>query len=274
MGREAATVGEDAQVAGAGGRAGADGAKGATVGGVAPGDDAAIVFDGGKGVSAGRNHLVAGARGLARGAVGAKAPGDDRTVVFQRGEGPLVGGDHGVAGAGGGLGLEAAVEGVAPHLHLAVGGERREGAQVAELLARGAKAIGAAEAGARARALAGQGVAGAHIQLHELGGAARGIGGRDMDVGVHRGAEAHPAADHAGGRVEGQTRRQHPIGADHHILNGVEVVVASAGGAREAEGPQRLIGGLPAGDRAGVISQHIVDRHLQAPLGAHCQPDG
>ena len=274
MGREAATVGVNADVASAGGRGGASGAEGTTAKAVTPGGDAAIVFYGSKGVSGGRNHLVASARGLAGAAVAAKAPRDNRAVVFEGGEGLLVGGNQGVAGAGGGIGLPAAVGGVAPHRYRAIVGERREGAEVAKLLAGGAQGIVAAEAGARARALAGQGVAGAPIQLEKLHGGARGVAGRDMDVLVHRGADAQLAADHPGGGVEAQARRQHPIGADHQILNGVEVVIAGAGGAREAEGPQRPIGGLPSGNSSGVGHQYIVDPHLHAPLGAHRNPDG
>ena len=136
--REAATVSEDAHKAGAGGRAGSGGAKGAAVGGVAPNDDTAIVFDGGKGGAGGGNHLVAGAGRFAGGTIGAKAPGEDRPIVFQRCEGFLAGGDGGVAGACGRIRLRAAVGGIAPHQYRAVGGERREGAEVAEFLARDA----------------------------------------------------------------------------------------------------------------------------------------
>ena len=267
--REAATVSEDAHKAGAGGRAGSGGAKGAAVGGVAPNDDTAIVFDGGKRGAGSGNHLVAGARRFAGGAVAAKAPRNNRAVVFQRCEGLLVGGDGGVAGAGGGIRLLAAVGGVAPHRYRAGGAERRKGGQVAELLAGGAQSVGAAEAGARARALAGQRVAGGDIELEELHRAASGIGGRDIHIFVNRGADAHLAADHAGGGVEAQAWRQHAIGGDHHILDGVEVVVGGAGSAREAEGPQRFICGLPIAVIPGIIRQHIVHPHLHAPFGAH-----
>ena len=274
MRREAATVGVNADVAGAGGRGAAGGAEGATVGGVAPHDDAAIVFDGGKGGTGGGNHLVAGAGGFACAAVAAKAPGKDGAIVFQRGKGFFVGGDGQVAGAGGRISLPAAVVGVAPHRYRAIGGERREGAEVAELFAGDAKGIIAGQAGAGGRALAGQRVAGGDIELEELHGNAGGVAGRDIDILVHRGADAHLAADDAGGGVEAEARGQDAIGADHQIFNGVEVVVAGAGGARQAERPERLVGGLPRGDIGGVGHQNIVHPHLHAPLGAYRQPDG
>ena len=267
--REAATVSEDAHKAGAGGRAGSGGAKGAAVGGVAPNDDTAIVFDGGKRGAGSGNHLVAGAGGFASRTVGAKAPGEDRPIVFQGGKCFFVGGDGQVAGACRRIRLLAAVGGVAPHRYRAGGAERRKGGQVAELLAGDAQSVTAAEAGAGARALAGQRVAGGDIELEQLHRAARSIGGREIHIFVNRGADAHLAADHAGGGVEAQAWRQHAIGANHQIFNGVEVVVAGAGGAREAERPQRFICGLPIGVIPGIKRQHIVHPHLHAPFGAH-----
>ena len=54
----------------------------------------------------------------------------------------------------------------------------------------------------------------------------------------------------------------------------MEVVVAGAGVAREAERPQRFICGLPIAVIPGIIRQHIVHPHLHAPFGAHRHADG
>ena len=271
---EAAAVGVNTDVAGAGGRGGADGVEGAAVGCVAPNDDTAIIFDGGKRIAGGRNHLIAGSGGFAGGAVGAKAPGKDGAIASQCGEGLLVGGDGQVSGAGGRAGLRTAVSGVTPHQYRAVVGERSKCAEVAELLAGDAQSVGAGKAGAGGRALAGQRVAGRNIEIEQLHGGAGGVGGRDIDIFVHGGADPQLATDDAGGGVEGHARRQHTIGADHQILDGVEVGVGVAGGARDAEGVQRLVQVCPISDSTRVVSEHIVDPHLHTPLAAHRYPDG
>ena len=97
---EATAVGENPDIAGAGGGAGAGGAEGAPVGGVAPSDDGAIVFDGREGGAGGEDLRVAGAGGLASTAISRVAPGEDRPIVLQRGEGLFIGSDRHVAGAG------------------------------------------------------------------------------------------------------------------------------------------------------------------------------
>ena len=271
---KAAAVGENAGIARAGGCSRAGGIEGSPVGGVAPRDDAAIVFDGGKGAAGGGNLLVAGARRLAGGAVGGQAPGKDRAVVAQGREGLLVGGKGGVAGARRRAGLRSAVRRVAPDLDRAVAGQRRKRAEVAELLAGDAEGVRPGQTGARGRPLAGQGKAGRDIQLQLLESGARGVAGRDGHVGIHRRAQTQLAGNDPGGRVEGEARGQHAVRADHQILDRVEVGVGGAGGAREAESPERLVRSLPAGVSARIEGQAIIDPHLQAPLRAHRQPDG
>ena len=283
MRRETAFVGEKADKAGGSGGIndagrGGGGAIGQTAAvACAPNSDTAIASERREGGAAGGDALVAGAGRFPRRAIAVIAPGEDRAIVSQRGKGLFVGDDGGVASGRGRA--RAAVGGSAPRRHRPVALERREGREVAELVAghphRVTATGGATHAGAVAGALARQQVAGRHIQLQRAGGGARGVGRRNRDVGIHRGAHAQlEIVDHAGVGVDAEARRQHSRGADRQILDRVEVVVRSRGNGPYTKCPQRLISGLPVGNIAGIKGQNIVHIGLQAPLITHVQADG